>query len=153
MAQHGRQPVQATVDQQQAEAWAHAGGDVVELYDGPTLWNAVARAEAPEPVAYVLSPTDIYAFAGWLTTRPGTMVVGSSHEAGPMAEAVGEYLKTFPERFTAPPARNPLTDEQIIDAVRDADLDWHQGWTVEGSEPNRYALLARAIERAHGIKE
>ncbi len=48
MAQHGRQPVQATVSQQQADAWAHAGGDVVELYDGPTLWNAVARASEVE---------------------------------------------------------------------------------------------------------
>lgn len=46
MAQHGREPVQATVSQQQAEAWAQAGGDVVELYDGPTLWNAIATADA-----------------------------------------------------------------------------------------------------------
>jgi hypothetical protein len=46
MAQHGREPVQATVSQRQAEAWAQAGGDVVELYDGPTLWNAIATADA-----------------------------------------------------------------------------------------------------------
>ncbi len=46
MARHGREPVQATVSQQQAEAWAQAGGDVVELYDGPTLWNAIATADA-----------------------------------------------------------------------------------------------------------
>ena len=51
------------------------------------------------PVKYRLSPTDIYDFAGWLTTRPGALTVGSSHDAAPMAEAVGEYLKTFPERF------------------------------------------------------
>jgi hypothetical protein len=46
MAQHGREPVQPTASQQQAEAWAQAGGDVVELYDGPTLWNAIATADA-----------------------------------------------------------------------------------------------------------
>jgi hypothetical protein len=46
MAQHGREPVQATVSQQQADAWAQAGGDVVELYDGLTLWNAMATADA-----------------------------------------------------------------------------------------------------------
>lgn len=45
----------------------------------------------------------------------------------------------------------PLTDEQIIDAVHDAGLDWQQGWTLENGEPNRYTQLVRAIERAHGI--
>lgn len=45
MAQHGRQPVQATVSKQQADAWAQAGGDVVELYDGVTFWNAIASAD------------------------------------------------------------------------------------------------------------
>lgn len=46
MAQHGREPVQATVSKQQADAWAQAGGDVVELYDGLTFWNAIASADA-----------------------------------------------------------------------------------------------------------
>lgn len=58
---------------------------------------------AAQSVTYQLSPTDIYDFAGWLTTRKGVMTVGSSCEAGPMAEAVGEYLKTFPERFNTRP--------------------------------------------------
>jgi len=49
--------------------------------------------------------TDIYGFAGWLTTRPGIMQVGSTSEAGPMAEAIGEYMKTFPERFARQPAQ------------------------------------------------
>lgn len=62
---------------------------------------------APVPVAQqepasTLHPTNIYDFAGWLTTRPGTMEVGSSHDAAPMAEAVGQYLRDFPERFAAP---------------------------------------------------
>jgi hypothetical protein len=39
-----------------------------------------------------------------------------------------------------------LTEEQVIDAVREADLDWQQGWTLEESEPNRYTQLARAVE-------
>lgn len=46
MAQHGGQPVQATVSEQQAAAWAQAGGDVVELYDGPSVWNAIATTDA-----------------------------------------------------------------------------------------------------------
>lgn len=61
-------------------------------------------AKAPEPV-YQLSPTDIYDFAGWLTTRKESMQVGSSHEASQMAEAVGEYLKTYPERFAPDAAK------------------------------------------------
>jgi len=54
---------------------------------------------------------------------------------------------------TTPPQRKPLTDEEITDAVRDADLDWHYGWTLDDEEPNRFTKFARAIEAAHGIKE
>ena len=53
-------------------------------------------------VPYRLSPADIYEFAGWLTTRSETLIVGAEHKCYPIAEAVGEYLKAFPERFTAP---------------------------------------------------
>jgi len=48
-------------------------------------------------------------------------------------------------------SREPLTDEQISEAVRDADLDWHHGWTLDENEPNRFTQFARAIEAAHGI--
>ena len=51
-----------------------------------------------EPVAYRMH--DIYDFAGWLTTRPGVMPVGSSSDAALMAEAMSEYIRTFPERFS-----------------------------------------------------
>ena len=51
---------------------------------------------------------------------------------------------------THPPRREwrGLTEEEIIDAVRESDLDWYQGWTLEYGTPNRYAQLARAIEAA-----
>lgn len=55
--------------------------------------DAAAAAHRP------IHETDLYSFAGWLTTRPGLMQVGSSYEAGPMAEAVGEYIRTYPEWF------------------------------------------------------
>jgi hypothetical protein len=45
-----------------------------------------------------------------------------------------------------PPQRKPLTDEEISDAVREADFDWHYGWTLEDEEPNRFTKFARAIE-------
>ena len=53
---------------------------------------------------------------------------------------------------TTPPQRKPLTDEKISDAVREADFDWHYGWTLDDEEPNRFTKFARAIEAAHGIK-
>lgn len=49
--------------------------------------------------------------------------------------------------------RVPLTDEQIADAVREADLDWHHGWTLDETEANRFTQLVRAVERAHGIED
>lgn len=39
-----------------------------------------------------------------------------------------------------------LTDEQISDAVHDADLDWHHGWTLDETQPNRFTQFARAVE-------
>ena len=54
--------------------------------------------------------------------------------------------------YTTPPQRKPLSDEEIRDAVRESDLDWHYGWTLDDEEPNRFTKFARAIEAAHGIK-
>jgi hypothetical protein len=50
--------------------------------------------------------------------------------------------------YAAPPRREwkSLSEGEIIDAVRESDLDWQRGWTLEDSEPNRYTQLARAIE-------
>lgn len=76
--------------------------------------------ENPEPVAHRLHETDIYEFAGWLTTRPGIMEVGATSEAGPMAEAVGEYLRSFPEKFTEVAQIHPLTEEEEIQTRVDA---------------------------------
>ena len=49
--------------------------------------------------------------------------------------------------YTAPLQRKPLTDEEITYAVREADLDWQAGWTLDEHEPNRFTTLARAVER------
>ena len=73
--------------------------------------------------------TDLYNFAGWLTTRPGVMAVGSSCEAGPMAEAVGEYIKTFPERFA-------LTQRPAAQTEREAFEAW---WPTVGQTIGKVA--------------
>ena len=49
--------------------------------------------------------------------------------------------------------RKPLTDEEIWDEVKAADLDWQTGWSLDEDASNRYITFARAIEAAHGIKE
>jgi hypothetical protein len=69
--------------------------------------TAAVQAALSSQAPAALHETDIYDFAGWLTTRPGVMPVGSTSEAGPMAEAVGEYIKTYPERFAALQSRQP----------------------------------------------
>jgi hypothetical protein len=93
---------------------------------GPVEKAVPMQQPADEPVAWQLSPTDIYDFAGWLTTRKGVMTVGSSCEAGPMAEAVGEYLKTFPERFNTRP--QPAADRAIELLKRCENEMRYAGW-------------------------
>ena len=41
-----------------------------------------------------------------------------------------------------------LTEEEIVEAVREADLDWQAGWTLDEHAPNRFDALARAVEKA-----
>jgi hypothetical protein len=53
----------------------------------------------------------------------------------------------------APTARQPLTTDQIVDAVRDADLDWHSGWVIGDEAVNCFETLVRAVEAAHGITQ
>ena len=89
------------------KGWTDAEANVLRRQHAEiaNLRAALAQQEQEPVVVYRLGETDIYDFAGWLTTRPGVMRVGTSCEAGPMAEAVGEYLRAFPERFTAHPPR------------------------------------------------
>lgn len=49
--------------------------------------------------------------------------------------------------------QRPLTDEEIWDEVKAADLDWQTGWSLDEDASNRYITFARAIEAAHGIKD
>ena len=52
-----------------------------------------------------------------------------------------------------PSVREPLSDKELRDLVKESGLDWHRGYMplFAGDETNRLALLVRAIERAHGI--
>ena len=92
--------------------------------------EALAQPEQ-EPVAYIK-----------------TVIEALYENSDPVSVEAAELL----ERIYTPPQRKPLSDEEVHDAVRESDLDWHQGWTLDDDEPNRFISLARAIEAAHGIK-
>jgi hypothetical protein len=49
--------------------------------------------------------------------------------------------------------REPLTDEQMRELVKDCGLDWHRGYAplFAGDETNRYAVLIEEVQRSHGI--
>jgi hypothetical protein len=38
-----------------------------------------------------------------------------------------------------------MTKEEIIEMVKEADLDWHKGWTLEDGEPNRFEIFAKFV--------
>jgi hypothetical protein len=87
--------------------------------------------------------------------------------AEPVQEPVQPYINCWavrdvyfdadgnPAMHQDPPQRQPLTDEQITAAVMRAsdellDHIYEYGTTAEGVQ-HRIRVLARAIERAHGI--
>ena len=40
-----------------------------------------------------------------------------------------------------------MTQEEIMEMARQADLDWHRGWTLEDDEdePNRFVTFAKLV--------
>ena len=35
--------------------------------------------------------------------------------------------------------------QDIIEMAREADLDWHTGWTLDDEEPNRFVTFAKLV--------
>ena len=38
-----------------------------------------------------------------------------------------------------------MTQDEIIEMAREADLDWHTGWTLDDEEPNRFETFANLV--------
>ena len=38
-----------------------------------------------------------------------------------------------------------MTQDEIIEMAREADLDWHTGWTLDDEEPNRFVTFADLV--------
>ena len=46
-----------------------------------------------------------------------------------------------------------MTQDEIIEMVRDAGLDWHKGWTLEDGEPNRFETFANLVAQQAQAEE
>lgn len=66
--------------------WARA----IDMIPRGTLTEALASRAPAEPA--VLPTEAVVGFAAWLTSRPGTLTAGASHDAAPWAAAVHEYV-------------------------------------------------------------
>jgi hypothetical protein len=84
------------------------------------MHTAPPQQEKQEPVAWMVYTLD--GTAAWVTLNPADFT--SEHRALPL--------------YTAPPQRQPLTEEEIAEIA----WDWKSGGPID---------FARAIERAHGI--
>ena len=38
-----------------------------------------------------------------------------------------------------------MNGQEIIEMVREADLDWHTGWTLDDDQPNRFEAFAKLV--------
>jgi len=129
----GLTPPQKALQQKQFRA-------ALEQSEQPT------RAQQMRGAGYTRRPS-LREMAEEPTVRIKCTVVDDQHPNGVAFEQWGNATG---RHCTHPPRREwqGLKEEEIIEAVRESDLDWHRGWTLEDGEPNRYTKLARAIEAA-----
>ena len=116
--------------------------DVKQVNDAITaLRTAIEQMEKQEPVAWKYKVDPAFDGQKWHDrydlTESKSLALWKDKDAQPL--------------YTSPPASKPLTDEEIWDEVKAADLDWQTGWSLDEDAANRYITFARAIEAAHGI--
>lgn len=114
-------------------------------WDGFNIGKREGRIEAADARAQQAEPEPV----AWMCPEDPERETAFSWKAGHCENCGKQRIPLY----TAPPQRKPLTDAEIVEAVRGADLDWQAGWTLDEHEPNRFTTLARAIEHAHGIGE
>lgn len=107
--------------------------------------EAALREKAAEPVAWLLRP-----IVQRNTDRP--LIRGIY--AGPRTKEDYEFAALdgdeYVPLYASPPKRESLSEEQVMELVSAASLDWQRGFGVD-VEVNRYISLVRLVERAHGI--
>ena len=134
-----------TLDAEPVGTVTHAGH--VDWYDQPppAVWTKLyLHPPAPttqEPVAWGRTVRSIINL-----TDPA--VYGSER----VVIAGKDYEGAFP-LFTHPPSPMTLTQDQIMEYVREAGLDWHRGWIMGEPPVNRYEEFARAVLAAQQEKK
>ena len=124
------------------------------MTDTITLPRSVVEQE---PVAHSVVAGALFDFMGWLTSRRERLVLSSTDDAAPAADAIKDFAKMrslsisdaqvqkWQEHLSAPqPPRQPLTDAMVVEIA-----SWFSN--EFGLESKRALDFARAIERAHGI--
>ena len=46
-----------------------------------------------------------------------------------------------------------MTQDEIIEMVREADLDWHTGWTLDEEQSNRFEVLVKLVDAKATARE
>lgn len=147
-----------------ARDFLHGGHYVLGSIDRAwETWQARA-ALAAAPADRVPIPTDADQAAGmvlvgtaWLKEHAPERLKAPAEQApvaltwsAEMPPEVAAWLSANPPKELRPAtAYAPMPMGAIQDLIDDADLDWHNGWSVaneEGEATNRYLDLARAVE-------
>ena len=121
--------------------------------------DAGEQAEPVGPVAHRVVAGVLFDFMGWLTSRRERLVLSSTDDAAPAADAIKDFAEMrglslndakVQDWNATPPQRKPLTEAEIAALVR-AEIEALPSYPSAVEKlPYR---LARAVERAHGIKE
>ena len=117
---------------------------VVDVKTTPTAYEAQRQAITALSAALAQPPEPVQEPVAWI--QPDHL---QKARVAPFLCRVEptQRCADFVPLYTAPLQSPPLTDEEITYAVREADLDWQAGWTLDEHEPNRFTTLARAVER------
>ncbi len=148
-----------------------AAQQALEYLDAPSakLWPAgtqyriidALRAALAEPVEYAVEPNGkrsplLTHMMNKRTKEEGSALTEEKPVAWISIECIGERYLCFSKPldndpvqplYTAPPQRKPLTDEKIVRWVASGE------YNVITNDWASHIDFARAIERAHGIKE
>jgi len=108
------------------DARRYGAGDWSSTEDALRL--AIEQAEKQEPVAWLYRDA-------WGTLK--------------LSEIMPPPVGSFPV-YTAPPNRQPLTREQVLECEREADAAY-VATRADELRPSWASIFARAIERKHGI--
>ena len=153
--------------EQQAEPCQYCG---LSECDPKCMWIEQAPQQQAEPVSQAVIAGALFDFMGWLTTRKERLVLSSTDNASPAADAIKDFAEMRGlllddakvqdwQAYTAPPQRKPLTEAQQVDClvksgcIGTVKMSFESG-PYDITRPSINAsMLIEAVEAAHGIKE